>query len=269
METKTDVKNTSLFELKERLIEESTPTAYHDFWNKFVLTVNSDEWLAMPTNHDNDSYALQIKDHKGEHYIVVYSGMNGSAGESKTIINTSIRKIITTLYNNPHLHGIVLDPNKNPYYIRREEISKRTNMKDLRRQFRDWGKGIPPCKPSDIMVREELLGFAMQVIADDYIKNEKYHIIEYTYGIEGFPNFVLKKDDQLYLMKVDVGVNPNIPIVSEKDKNFYLSVCKKFNAICLYASVSIESSDPIRAAHGLVLCGDPCACTTNAIRILN
>lgn len=269
METKTDVKNTSLFELKEKLIEDRTSAAYHDFWNKFVLTVNSDEWLAMPTNNDNDSYALQIKDHKGEHYIVVYSGMNGSAGESKTIINTSIRKIITTLYNNPHLHGIVLDPNKNPYYIRREEISQRTNMKDPRRQERDWGEGIPSCKPSDIMSQEELLVFAMQVIADNYIEEENYSIIDLSYGIEGFPNFVLKKDDQLYMMKVDVGVTPNVPTYSVKDKNFYLSVCKKFNAICLYASVSIESLDQVRAAHGLVLCGDPCVCTTNAIRILS
>ena len=49
--------------------------------------------------------------------------------------------------------------------------------------------------------------------------------------------------------------NSLLPL-SERDREFYLSSCKRFNAKCLYAPLALVSSDKERAAKGIALYGD-------------
>ena len=139
--------------------------------------------------------------------------------------------------------------------INRKGIHNLTVRKDPRLQVRDWGEGIPSYTEKDLMVEEELLDFGMEIVKDHYIAKNEFTILESHTGVTAFPNYALQKNGEVYLLKVDVGVTDK-PTLSERDKAFYLSSSKRFNARCLYAPLALVSTDAERAKKGLALCGD-------------
>ena len=82
-------------------------------------------------------------------------------------------------------------------------------------------------------------------------------------------NIVYQKNNQLYMMKVFVGVLPNRPTCTKEQKDFYISHCNKFNAKCVIASISICSSDEERKKAGLALVGDGYNMCINEVIELN
>jgi hypothetical protein len=239
-------------EAKRKACATRTNESLDEFYKAFAALVEHDTWVNAPTNGNQ----LVIVPFRGGHYIAIYSDMNGRApGDSKDVISTDINKFIDVLYDNPNLLGIVIDPNKEPLLINRKSIHFHTKRKDPRLQAKDWGPGIPKFNPKDLMTAEELLDFGMDVVIERYISKNGFNVIETHKGTQGFPNFALKKEGVVYLMKVAVGVN-NKPVLAEQDKEFYLSSCKRFNAKCLYAPLALISCDDERAANGIALYGD-------------
>lgn len=238
--------------LKNKLCATRSQDVMEEFYKVFAFMVKDGSWVHAPINNKK----LVISDFRGGGYIAIYSCLdNRVAGDSKDIIAIDINKFIDVLYENPNLLGIVIDPNKEPFLINRRTIHELTDRKDIRLMPKDWGKGIPNYNEKDLMVEEELLDFGMQIVEDYYIHKKGFDIIETNYGAKGFPNFALQKDGSLYLLKVKCNVGDK-PQWSEEAKQFYLSICKKFNAKCLYAPISIVSSDNERAAKKLALYGD-------------
>lgn len=251
-------RNTYLFtpknfgEAKNRMCTLQTDEAMRKFYEIFAGIVENGSWVSAPVN-DNQ---LVISPFRGGHYIAIYSDMNNRvAGDSKDVITMDINKFIDILYENPRLLGLVVDPNKAPFLINRKAINDLTVRKDPRLQIKDWGVGIPHYTENDLMTPEELLDFGMQVIGEHYISKNGFTVLESNYGVDGFPNFALQKNGVIYLMKVDVGVT-NKPVLSQRQKDFYLSACKRFNAKCLYAPIALVSSDKERAAKEIALYGD-------------
>lgn len=251
-------RNTYLFtaksfgEAKKRMCALQTDEAIGKFYEHFAELVKNSSWVSAPANDKQ----LVISPFRGGYYIAIYSDMNGRvAGDSKDVVTMDINKFIDILYDNPHLLGIVVDPNKDPFLINRKAINNLTIRKDPRLQKKDWGSGIPHYTEKDLMTEEELLDFGMDIVGEHYVAKNGYTILESNYGAQGFPNFALQKDGVLYLMKVAVGVTRK-PVISQREKEFYLSACKRFNAKCLYAPLAIVSSDEERASKGIALYGD-------------
>ncbi len=239
-------------EAKRIMCDLQTDEAVDRFYEIFADLVKNHSWVAAPINGNQ----LVILPFRGGHYIAIYSDMNGRvAGDSKDVINVDINKFIDVLYANPHLLGLVVDPNNDPFMINRKGIHNLTVRKDPRLEIKDWGAGIPEYTEKDLMVEEELLDFGMDIVRDHYIAKNGFTILESHTGVTAFPNYALKKNGELYLLKVDVGVT-NKPTLSDQDKAFYLSSCKRFNAKCLYAPIALVSTDEERAKNGIALCGD-------------
>lgn len=239
-------------ELKNKICSEKTQEAMEKFYNVFALMVKDGAWVHAPINDMN----LVISEFRGGEYLAIYSCLdNRVKGDSKDIMAIDINKFIDVLYENPSLLGIVVDPNKEPFLINRRTIHELTVRKDVRLFPKDWGKGIPTYSKEDLMVEEEMLDFGMQIVSDYYIHKNGFTILETNQGVRGFPNYALEKNGELYLLKVACEVC-NKPQCSEEDRSFYLSISKKFNAKCLYASVSIVSSDSERASKKIALYGD-------------
>jgi hypothetical protein len=237
---------------KRRMIQEVTNIARKDFYELFAGMVENKSWVSAPVNDKQ----LLILPFRGGYYISIYSDMNNRRpGESRDVITADINIFIDCLFDNPHLLGIVVDPNQDPVLISRKEINGLTIRKDPRLQIKDWGVGIPKYTERDLMVEEELLDFGIDVIEEHFVNKNGYEILEINRGADGFPNFALRKNGILYLMKVDAAVT-NKPTLTREKREFYVNSCRRFNAKCLYAPLALISSDPERAEAGIALCGD-------------
>jgi len=251
---------------KDKMYSLRTYDAEEEFFKVFSLFVENGTWVSAPSNEKK----LVTVWMRGGYWIAIYSSINGRVnGDSKDVITTDINKFIDIVYENPRLMGIVVDPNKEPYLISRKAIHKFTKRKDPRLEIRDWGVGIPNYSKKDIMVEEEMLDFGIDIILDHYLAKKPCQLLEENRGVEGFPNLVYKKGEQLYMMKVLVDVLPNQPRLSKERKDFYLYHCNKFNAKCVVASVSISSSDEQRKNEGLALIGDGYNMRINDVAELN
>ena len=251
---------------KKKMYALRTNEMEKEFFDIFSSFVENGTWVSAPAN-DNQ---LLVVNMRGGCWIAIYSSMEARVrGESKDVITTDINKFIDVVYDNPRLMGIVVDPNKEPYLISRKTIHQYTKRKDSRLQIRDWGSGIPNFNKDDIMVEEELLDFGIDIILEHYLSKQSCQLIEENRGVNGFPNIVYQKNNQLYMMKVFAGVLPNRPTCTKEQKEFYISHCNKFNAKCVIASVSIGSSDEERKKAGLALVGDGYNMCINEVVELN
>lgn len=239
-------------EAKKELDSKRSDDNLIKFFRVFATIVNNGEWVNAPITNNK----LLIFNYRGGQYVSIYSSLQGRvAGDSADVIVADINKFIDVVYDNPSFMGIVVDPNKNPFYINRKLIHKLTDRKDPRVVVKDWGKGIPNYTQKDLMVQEEILDFGMQVIEDYFIKQNNFSQLEVNYGVEYFPNFVLKRNGILYFLKVDVGIVDK-PILKGNDRAYYLAFSRKYNARCLYAPIVISPADEMRAKERLVLYGD-------------
>ena len=254
----------NLAEAKKRMqilhTDESIDTLY-DFLEEII---ENDTWISAPMN---DHHFISVP-FRGGQYLPMYSGMAGrDPSDSKEIINLSISKLIDILYDNPHLLGIIIDPQKDPFPVDRKIINKISKKKDPRQHRRYWGCGIPDYTPKDLMTGEELLRFGMDIIVERYLTKQGYIISETNYGTQGFPNFVLNKDGELFLLKVSVSISQHIGL-SKEEEEFCLSTCEEFKAKCLFASIVLIPMDEERDAKRIALYGDEYDATLYVTQIL-
>lgn len=122
---------------------------------------------------------------------------------------------------------------------------------------KDWGDGIPCYTEADIMTEEELLKFAMDIVAKYEFYGKGYDLVDWTSVPNVFPNVVLRKDGGLVFVVVKVAVAPNHATLSNFWKNAYAQKAKKdYGAKCFFAPVDIGACDAERFDAGLALRGD-------------
>ncbi len=242
-------------EAKKQAYALKSEEAVDKFYECFAELVKNHAKVFAPIN-DAEELNLVISTFRGGKYIAIYSDVEGcDAGDAEHMAITDINRFIDCLYAYPDLQGIVVDPNKDPFYISRKQIHFSTVRKDPRLGEKDWGRGIPEYMEEDLKTPEELLDFGMEIIEEYFIEDEGYHVLESNRVMEGFPNYALEKDGNLYLMKVKVSVL-EVPVLSQEEKEFYCSACEQYNAKCLYAPIVIASTDSERADKGIALYGD-------------
>lgn len=123
---------------------------------------------------------------------------------------------------------------------------------------KEWGKGIPIYNQDDLMTKEEIYDFALDVICNYESKNNK--ILQVSPNYTSLPSIVMDIDGQLSFVLVEGDVAPNTPKLQPQTKIMMLNHAKKFNANAYYASVCFGSKDSHRFEKSLALKGDGYYC---------
>ena len=202
-------------------------------------------------------FAIDTAGHNGSNYCVMYSDSSFvESRDGSSACTIGISNLIDSVYANPHISGIVINPNAQPVFMQRKDLQIMSGKEDPRQKKKNWGKGIPKYTDSDLMVAEEGLEFAMNIVAEKGLEPEGYQLIEANNGVAVFPNFVCMKEAQLYYISVGCAVAPNVPRLDSEVVPKLLEIANEHHAKVLYAPVSFGSTDPERMRAGLVLNGD-------------
>lgn len=122
---------------------------------------------------------------------------------------------------------------------------------------KDWGMGIPEYTEDDLMTEEEILNFAMQVVAKQEIEEKGNELVAWLDELNAFPNIVAKINGELSFIVVKGAIATTIPTLSKFWRNTYCQKAQKeYGAKCYFASVSIGSYDAKRFEKRLGLRGD-------------
>lgn len=205
----------------------------------------------------NGGYSIDTAEHSGNVYVIMYSDSGKvRKPEGSSMCTIGISNLIDSCYANPHIMGIVINPDEDPVYMQRKDLQILSGKEDPRLADRDWGVGIPEYTDADLMVAEEAIDFAMEVVAAYGLQPQGYELIESNNGLTAFPNFVVKKDNKLYFVSVDVTLAPNVPKLNKDIVPKLIEIAEPYGADILYAPVSFASADEERSKAGLALVGD-------------
>lgn len=229
-----------------------------EFADIFRELAESNAQVYTSAKPSGKGYAIDTAEHTGNFYCIMYSDssmLEKRAGSKPCTIGLS--NLIDACYANPHLAGIVINPGANyPVFIQRKDLQIISGKPDPRASERNWGKGIPQYTEKDLMVAEEGIEFAMEIVAKYGLAEENYEVLETNNGLTAFPNFVCSKDGQLYFVAVDAALAPKMPSLRPETVPELIRIAGESNAKVLYAPVSFGSSDPERMQAGLALVGD-------------
>lgn len=124
-----------------------------------------------------------------------------------------------------------------------------------RNKTKDWGKGIPNYDETDLMTKEEIHDFGVEIVAGQlYKEGYKIHIYNPTYG--SFPSIVAENENEVVAVAVLTDIAKKQPILRMTDKFGILGYCDGFPTKPCFASVSIGSTDPERFEKEIALRGD-------------
>lgn len=229
------------------------------FFKTFRESVEKKILVAVPVIKNVGSLHCCVFEKRGQKHAIMFSDdsrISHRFGEDR-IIRVDIPTFINALYFDPHLEGLSIDPDSpDSICITRGIIPEITGIPDPRRQPKDWGHGIPKYLPRDLMSKEEIFDFAMQIIRDFEMKQNGYEIIDEYASQSLSPNFIAMKNGRKYYVTVKADIAPNIPELTKREKFDIKAIATRDNAIACFASVSIGSTDMNRFTAGLALCGD-------------
>ncbi len=132
---------------------------------------------------------------------------------------------------------------------------ERSVMVEDRLKQRNWGKGIPKYKESDLMTKEEIHGFGVEIIAN-YLTKKGYKIHDYNPRFGSYPSIVAENEKKVITVAVKTSVAPQMPTFELTDKFGLIGYCNGYNTIPCFALVGIGSIDEERFDKSLALVGD-------------
>lgn len=119
----------------------------------------------------------------------------------------------------------------------------------------DWGEGIPNYSIKDLMTKEEVHDFGIEVIGG-YLNKKGFEVLNVNNTLNMFPSIIAKKDEQLYAVVVMTDIIPVVPKMYYDNKRKLIDLCKSRNYIPAFASVPIGSVDSERLERSIALHGD-------------
>lgn len=128
-----------------------------------------------------------------------------------------------------------------------------------RRVNRDWGRGISVFSNIDLMTKEEIHDFALEVIFG-FLKNEEFEILHLNkeYGMNAA--YIGQKADKKYAFFIKSDIAPNHPGISLNERNQIIKYCKENLFIPVFCPVSFGATDGIRFEKSIALVGDSYYC---------
>ena len=248
----------TISEAKKAMLDDGTEASAQAFSAAFADAVAMKTQVNVPVHKVEGGWSVELNSHCGELFAVIFSDRDKALVRpvDGRLISADINSVIDTVYKNPRLAGIAVDPQSEPVYISRKQIDALTVRHDPRLQERDWGEGIPKSyRQSDLLCIEELTDLAMDIVTQ-YAANHGYAIFERYSSPVYIPNLILEKDGVTYYVAVEAGLAPDIPRLRPDKLKALQDYALALNAKCLYAPVGLGSSDKERFAERLALCGD-------------
>ena len=253
----------TLAEAKQLLLENDTQENRDHFLEAFAALVNTSQQVYVPVQREVGRIRPMFAQHKGEIYAAMYSSYDaandaslkpdGSKGTAYGAL--AAPALMDLLYSSPRFAGILVDPGEQELPLPRRLLHERTVCKDPRLEKRDWGIGLPDYSKADLAVIEELMDLAMEAVASAAADNG-FEPVDSCSSPVYMPNYILRKDGELYFVLVEVAIAPSVPSLREEKKRALLECAAKHGAHSLYAPVAIGSRDQARFEAGLVLAGD-------------
>jgi len=248
----------TLSQAKKAMLDDGTEESAQAFSAAFADAVGQKTPVLVPVHSVEGGFSIELNSHCGELFAVIFTEREKAVVRpvDGKLITTDINSVIDTVYKNPRLAGIAVDPQNEPVYISRKQIDALTVRRDPRLQERDWGEGIPKSyRQSDLLCIEELTDLAMDIVLQ-YCVNHGYGVFERHSSPVYIPNLIVEKDGVTYYAVVEAGLAPDIPTLHPEKLKALHSYAEKLNAKCLYAPVGLGSADKERFAERLALCGD-------------
>jgi len=248
----------NLTELIKKMHESPNAENNKAFADFFRQMVGNNDQVYTAVKQQASGYSIDTCEHTGNVYVIMFSDSSmAQTKDGSKYATIGLSNLIDSCYANPHIMGIVINPyDSHPVYMQRKDLQILSGKLDPRLADRDWGKGIPEYTENDLMVAEEAVDFAMEVVAQYGLEPEGFELVESNNGLTAFPNFVVTKNKELYFVAVDVSLAPKMPKLNPDAKKEMVRLAKEHNAKCLYAPVSFASADEERAAASLALVGD-------------
>lgn len=253
---------TNLGKIKKDLISGKDRTLER-FTLEVANAIDNHLWCYFPATTDSKGTQIKIVEYHGKTMIAAYSSEQ-SKKIAPDMICTDINKIVDVLYSNKDFCGIVFDLNDSPIEITRNDIDRFSNRKDKRLQKRDWGNGIPKYTNEDIMTKDELFDFGMQIVTQQ-INKEGYTIIHTENNYRSVVNIVAIKNKKKYYISVKTTIAPEIAKLNDKDLDRLKEICKNENALPLFVPIGFGSIDSERFTSSLALIGDGFNCRYTGI----
>lgn len=248
----------TISQAKKAMLELGTEQSAMDFSSAFADAVAAKTVVPIPVHRVEGGFSIELNSHCGELFAVIFSEKEKAVVRpvDGKLIEADINSVIDTVYKNPRLAGIAIDPQNDPVYVSRKQIDALTLRRDPRMEERDWGEGIPAhYRQSDLLCIEELTDLAMDIVLQ-YCANHGYAVFERHSSPVYIPNLILEKDGVTYFVIVEAALAPEIPQLRPDKLKALKEFADKVNAKCLYAPVGLGSSDKERFAQRLALCGD-------------
>jgi hypothetical protein len=119
----------------------------------------------------------------------------------------------------------------------------------------DWGTGIPKYQKEDLMTKDEIHDFGIEVVCG-ILKTEGHNleIVNNTFGY--FPSIISVKENKVHAIVVLTDIAPKIPEISYENKRRLIEMCEEKEFIPCFASVGIGSNDSLRFENQIALNGD-------------
>lgn len=120
---------------------------------------------------------------------------------------------------------------------------------------REWGNGIPKYETKDLMTKEEIHDFGVEIVAGQ-LQQAGYKILLYNPKLGSFPSIVAENKDEVIAVIVLTDIAPNQPKMRMTERFGIIGYCNGYKTKPAFASVSIGSTDGERFNKSLALVGD-------------
>ncbi len=223
--------------------------------------VDTGVWVPIPTVSDGKGNQLRIINTNGKSFAAIYSDPSEVKANTE-MMTTDINKLLDPVFENTEIAGIIIDPDTTSLCIEKGFFLKcilhgyLPSSKNGGTPQRDWGKGIPAYKDSDLMSEGELLNFAMHTVLDYEETLKPYHPVSACDHPEAIAHLVFEDEGQFILVYVKGYCAFEKPPVPTMIKDTLLDYSRRFNAMCYYAPVGFGSTDEERFGACLALKGD-------------
>ena len=223
--------------------------------------VDTGAWVPIPTVSDVKGYQLRIISSNGKPFAAMYSDPSEVKANTE-IMTTDINKLLEPVFANTELAGIIIDPDSTSLCIEKGFFLKcilhgiLPPSKNGGVPQKDWGKGIPAYKESDLMSDGELLNFAMHTVLDYEETLKPYYPVSACDHPEAAAHLLFEDEGHFILVYVKGYCAFEKPPVPAKVKDTLLDYSRHFNATCYYAPVGFGSTDEERFEACLALKGD-------------
>ncbi len=260
----------------DKLASSQSVESQRNFANILSSYVENKTWVHMLAHKDEDGYSLKIVERRGKHFAAMCSDETEVKKDPGFVtVLTDINKLIDPVFQNDFLEGVIINPYTSGLCVEKHFLlkcllhAKYPEQKITGSPSRNWGEGIPAYKQSDLMTDSEIQNFALHTVLDndEYIANnfERVSVCDYP---SAMPSMIFKSKDGFAFVFIKGHSSLTEPTLTAEERKTLLSLGKKYNAKCYFATVGFLSTDPARFEAELALRGDGFYCKYEGLQIV-